>query len=124
MARCNRLTLWGKRGALGILLYLLGIALAPTTHATMKYGPIELSGSVDSQSLFRSAQIDDWQWIQNRNTALIRLDYDSFWDIAPGGRQKGVTSYDDMIGGPISGHDIGETTTRGCPSGTFPCAKN
>src|SRR6185369_6199471 len=161
MARCNRLTLWGKRGALGILLYLLGIALAPTTHATMKYGPLELSGSVDSQSLFRSAEIDDWQWVQNRNTALIRVDYDwfqdgnfvdrlqvpfikrsklyllyrvvydSFWDIAPGGRQKGVSAYDDMIGGPISGHDIGETAPAGrfppgslCPDGaTAPCPK-
>src|SRR6185369_6290169 len=44
---------------------------------------------------------------------LYRGVYDSFWDIAPGGRQKGVSAYDDMIGGPISGHDIGETAP--CP---------
>jgi hypothetical protein len=111
--------------------------LAEAAFATLKYGPIELSGSVDSQSLFRSTQIDQWQWIQNRNTALLRLDYDwfnngklidrfdipfvkssklyvlyrgvydSFWDIGPGGRQKGVTELDDMVGGPISGHNIG-----------------
>lgn len=160
MARGNRLTLLGRRGALGFLLYLLGLALAPPVHATIKYGPIELSGSVDSQSLFRSSQIDEWQWIQNRNTALIRLDYewfqngklidrlnvpfikrsklyllyrgvyDSFWDIAPGGRQKGVTYYDDLVGGPISGHDIGSTRNlrpgeTTCPDGASPpCAKD
>jgi hypothetical protein len=114
--------------------------------ATMKYGPIELSGSVDSQTLLRSTEIDQWQFIQNRNTALIRLDYnwlqngrfidrynlpfikrsklyllyrgtyDSFWGIAPGGRQKGVTVYDDMVGGPIIGHTYGTTTTN-CPAG-------
>jgi hypothetical protein len=78
MARCGRLTLLGRAGGLGILLYVLGLALIPSVRATMKYGPIELSGSVDSQSLFRSTEIDQWQWIQNRNTALIRLDYDWF----------------------------------------------
>jgi hypothetical protein len=125
---------------------MAGLALAPPAHATLKYGPIELSGSVDSQNLFRTTQIDEWQFIQNRNTALIRLDYnwlqhgkfvdrynlpfikesklyllyrgtyDGFWGIAPGGRQKGVTVYDDMVGGPIIGNTYGATTTN-CPAG-------
>lgn len=153
MARGHRLTLWWWRGVAGFLLYIAALASAPPVHATLRYGPVELSGSVDSQSLFRSTEIDEWQWIQNRNTALIRLDYDwfqngklidrfelpfvkrsklyllyrgvydSFWDIAPGGRQKGVTTLDDHVGGPISGHDIGETTDNNCPPGTFPCAR-
>jgi hypothetical protein len=115
----------------------------PEARATLKYGPIELSGSVDSQTLGRANEIDEWQFIQNRNTALLRLDYDwlqdgrfidrfdvpfikrsklymlyrgtydSFWGIAPGGAQKGVTRYDDRIGGPIIGPPIGQQVVNG-----------
>jgi hypothetical protein len=125
--------------ALSALLLVVGV---PRAWATLKYGPIELSGSVDSQTLIRTSQIDEWQFIQNRNTALARLDYDwlqngklverfdtpflkrsklyllyrgvydSFWGIAPGGAQKGVTQYDDLVGGPIIGNQIGKTTTN------------
>jgi len=138
------------RGSTAILV-LLGFALASAAHATMKYGPIELSGSVDSQSLFRSTEVDEWQFVQNRNTALLRLDYnwlewgkfvdrydvpfikrsslfllyrgvyDSFWGIAPGGRQKGVTRFDDLVGGPIIGHHYGTTTTDCPPGSRTPC---
>jgi hypothetical protein len=116
---------------------------ASSGHATLRYGPIELSGSVDSQTLGRASEIDEWQFIQNRNTALLRLEYewlqnnklidrvdvpfikrsklfvlyrgvyDSFWGIAPGGRQKGVTEYDDRIGGPIIGPVIGDQVVNG-----------
>ena len=128
------------------------VALAPLAHATLRYGPIELSGSVDSQAWLRSTEIDQWQFIQNRNTALLRLDYewlqngklidrfdlpfikrsklymlyrgvyDSFWDIGPGGRQKGITVYDDMVGGPIVGNTIGNQTIggRSCNPATDP----
>src|SRR5215471_13496092 len=42
---------------------LLAVIVFPwPAHATLKYGPIQLSGSVDSQSLFRTAEIDQWQW--------------------------------------------------------------
>jgi hypothetical protein len=125
-------------------------ALAPPARATLKYGPIELSGSVDSQTLIRTSQIDNLQFIQNRNTGLLRLDYDwlqngklverfevpfikrsklyllyrgvydSFWGIAPGGAQKGVTGFDDQVGGPIIGNKIGKTTTN-CGGGFSPC---
>ncbi|MEO8603613.1 MAG: DUF1302 family protein [bacterium] len=146
MARCGRATqhgvLWSVLGAL-----MLVVGVAPPAGATLKYGPIELSGSVDSQTLIRTSQIDNWQFIQNRNTALARLDYDwlqngklvdrfdtpflkrsklyllyrgvydSFWGAAPGGLQKGVTGYDDKVGGPIIGNKIGQTqpnTTSVC----------
>jgi hypothetical protein len=129
---------------------MLVVALTPPARATLKYGPIELSGSVDSQTLIRTSQIDNWQFIQNRNTGLLRLDYDwlqngklverfetpfikrsklyvlyrgvydSFWGIAPGGAQKGVTGFDDMVGGPIIGNKIGNTTTN-CGGGFSPC---
>jgi hypothetical protein len=112
-------------------------------HSTLKYGPIEISGSVDSQTLGRANEIDEWQFIQNRNTALVRFEYewlkdgkfvdrmdvpfikrsklfllyrgvyDSFWGIAPGGAQKGITRYDDRIGGPILGPTIGNQYVNG-----------
>jgi Protein of unknown function (DUF1302) len=119
------------------------IVLATPAAALLRYGPLELSGSVDSQTLLRSAEIDQWQFVQNRNTALLRFEYnwlqngrfidrfdvpfikrsnlyllyrgvyDSFWGIAPGGRQKGVTVYDDMVGGPIIGNQIGRQVVDG-----------
>jgi hypothetical protein len=127
-------------------------AFAAAAHAGMRYGPIEISGAVDSQTLLRSAEIDEWQFVQNRNTALLRLDYDwlqdgryidrfdvpflkrsklyllyrgvydSFWGIAPGGRQKGVTEYDDRVGGPIIGPPIGTQVVNGhsCQSALDP----
>src|SRR5512143_1627926 len=130
---------------------LVGLLLAAPVHATLRYGPIELSGSVDSQTLMRSTEIDQWQFVQNRNTALIRLDYewlqkgklverfdvpyikrstlyvlyrgvyDSFWDIGPGGRQTGVSVYDDMVGGPIVGNAIGSQRVPNPGGGTSSC---
>ncbi len=128
------------------------VAAEPAAQATVKYGPLELSGSVDTQNLLRASSIEEWQFIQNRNTALIRLDYewlqkgklldrfqvpfikrsklyvlyrgvyDSFWDIAPGGRQKGVTPDDDFVGGPIAGNLIGRScTTPQCICSTPGC---
>jgi hypothetical protein len=139
MARCGRVTWWGRATSAVIVAVIAGAFVRPA-GASMKYGAIELSGSVDSQNLFRASEIDEWQFIQNRNTALFRLDfdwlqngklidrfetpwikrsklyvlyrgtYDSFWGIAPGGRQKGVTTLDDKVGGPIQGHPIGNTS--------------
>ncbi len=128
-----------------VVTLIIGAALVPAARATLDYGPLQLSGSVDSQTLLRVSEIDQWQFVQNRNTALLRLDYrwfqngklvdrfdipfvkrsqlyilyrgvyDSFWGIAPGGRQKGVTSLDDKIGGPITGPVIGKScTTPAC----------
>jgi Protein of unknown function (DUF1302) len=138
MARFGRTTR-GRGTSAGLLVLLVALALPPPVRATLKYGPIQLSGSVDSQTLGRANEIDEWQFIQNRNTALLRLDYewfqngklidrleipfvkrsnlyvlyrgvyDSFWGIAPGGAQKGVTRYDDRVGGPINGPVVGES---------------
>jgi hypothetical protein len=134
--------MWYSR-CCAVIAALVVVAVAPVARAGVKYGPLELSGSLDSQTILRSAEIDDWQFVQNRNTALLRLDYnwlengkfidrfdlpfikrsklyllyrgvyDSFWGIAPGGRQKGVTAYDDRIGGPVTGPTIGTQVVNG-----------
>src|SRR5262245_35283549 len=141
MRREARQSTWGGLFC-AVILAIIG-SLAPPAEAGLRYGPIEISGSVDSQTLLRSAEIDQWQFVQNRNTALLRLDYDwlqngrfvdrvdvpflkrsklyllyrgvydSFWGIAPGGAQKGVTRYDDRIGGPIIGPPIGQQVVNG-----------
>ena len=75
MERCGR-TMWWGLAVPAVALVVFGLVHARPAHATLKYGPIELSGSVDSQTLIRTISIDEYQFVQNRNTALIRLDYD------------------------------------------------
>ncbi|HSP99526.1 MAG TPA: DUF1302 family protein [Candidatus Dormibacteraeota bacterium] len=151
MARCGR-TVRRAFAASTIALVLLGLNGGRPALATLKYGPIELSGSVDSQTLIRTISIDQYQFIQNRNTALLRLDYDwlekgklvdrfevpgvarsklyvlyrgvydSFWGAGTGGRQRGISREDDLIGGPISGNKIGQAcTTPDCICTTPGC---
>lgn len=99
--------------------------------AAMSYGPVELSGNLESQTLARHSRADKFQFIQNRNTLrfgvewewigagrladrlrvpgvaqsklvfLYRGVYDSFYDAAPGGAQHGQERTDDLIGGAI-----------------------
>lgn len=132
----GRLARWGRYGAVLVVVGLIA-GFAHTAGATYKYGPIQLSGNIDTQWWMRHPEVDEWQFIQNRNTARLRFEwdwlqkgkfidrydmpfiarsnlfvlyrgvYDSFWDIQPGGRQKGVSYADDIIGGPITGNQPG-----------------
>ena len=61
--------------ALGTLAGVLLLAPRPST-ATQRFGPFELSGNLQSQNLVRHPEYDKYEYIQNRNTARIRLDYD------------------------------------------------
>lgn len=109
--------------------------------ATIKYGDVQFSGSFTTQNLIRTPDIDELQFIQNRNFAYLRMDwdwfkkgqffqlwevpfikeskffllyrgvYDGFYDLAPGGNQRGLTRFDDLVGGPIEGNRVG--TLRG-----------
>ena len=49
MARFGRVS-WGT-GAWFSMVGIMLLGLAPPAGATLRYGPIELSGSVDSQTL-------------------------------------------------------------------------
>src|SRR5262249_60744194 len=52
-------------------------ALSPNAAvATMKVGPVQLSGNLQTQNLARSADQSSYAFIQNRNTAHIQFDYD------------------------------------------------
>jgi hypothetical protein len=126
------------KGFRGLLVAVLALVLAAPAGATIRYGPIQLSGSIDSQNLVRTSNLNDFSFVQNRNTALLRFEYDwikdgllwnkvhipfvkrsqifilyrgvydGFYDIAPGGNTAGVSRLDELVGGPIEGNRIGQ----------------
>jgi hypothetical protein len=130
-ARLGRIT--RSRATLVVSLLVLGctIGLRTPAQATQKFGPLELSGNLETQNLVRDSSINSAQFIQNRNTFRLRVDYDwlqngklidriempfiersklfllyrgvydGFYDMAPGDLQRGQTRYDDLIGGSI-----------------------
>ena len=55
-----------------ILFAALGTARA---LATIKYGPFQFSGNLQSQNIVRHPDADEYQFIQNRNTARLRFEY-------------------------------------------------
>jgi len=58
-------------GVVLLLSWLPGIA-----RATQKWGPLQISGNVQSQNLIRTPDASHYEFIQNRNTVHLRLDYD------------------------------------------------
>jgi hypothetical protein len=100
-----------------VFLALLGVH---GVQALPAYGPLELAGSVQSQTLLRHPDVDEYQLVQNRNTLRLRADYrliqngrmvgdvdvpwissshlyvlyrgvyDSVYDVAPGGNLHGI----------------------------------
>src|SRR5262245_15568176 len=44
--------------------------------ATQKFGPIQLSGNLQTLNIARTPDQSEYQYIMNRNVAHIRLDYD------------------------------------------------
>jgi hypothetical protein len=71
------------------LLTTVGLGVSPrSARATLRFGDLQVSGNAQSQNLFRTPDASTWEYIQNRNTAHIRLDYD--W--LQGG--KFITKYD------------------------------
>src|SRR6185503_7888327 len=56
-----------------LVMVLLGI---PTgVLATQRFGPVELSGNLQTTNLVRHPDAETYQYVQNRNVARIRLDY-------------------------------------------------
>jgi hypothetical protein len=57
------------------LVALLAVAGANRAEATIKYGPFQISGSLQSQNLIRHPDIDSYNITQQRNTARLQLEY-------------------------------------------------
>jgi len=61
---------------LGIVLLLWSWLSGPQrAAATQKFGPIEISGNLQSQNLIRHPDKNTYQYIQNRNVARLRFEY-------------------------------------------------
>ena len=43
--------------------------------ATMKYGPLELSGNLQTQNIIRHPDVDEYHFVQQRNTFRARVDW-------------------------------------------------
>ena len=61
--------------ALLLTAALVGLVPVPG-GATQRYGPLEVSGNLQSQNLVRTQDQDTYQFIQNRNTTHLQLEYD------------------------------------------------
>ena len=71
MARFGRVEGRGRWvGAVAAVGWMV-LAISPAV-ATMKYGAVQLSGAVDTQNLVRHHDINEWGFVQNRNTATLR----------------------------------------------------
>src|SRR5205823_567174 len=65
-----------QRARLAVLGAIL-LALAPrAARATQKFGPIQLSGNLQTANIVRTPDQNTYEYIMNRNTAHVRLDYD------------------------------------------------
>jgi hypothetical protein len=59
------------------LVAVAALAFVTPALATLKYGPVQLAGSVSTQNLVRHHDFhDNFQFIQNRNTATLRFEWD------------------------------------------------
>jgi hypothetical protein len=59
----------------GVVAAAILAAAAPAV-ATQRFGPFQLSGNLQSQNLARHADATTWAFVQQRNTARLRFQYD------------------------------------------------
>src|SRR5437867_1624562 len=63
--------------ALAAVVTVTFLAVAPiTARATQRFGPLTLSGNLQSQNLIRHPDQSTYEYVMNRNTAHIQLTYD------------------------------------------------
>jgi hypothetical protein len=59
-----------------VLLTAGSLCISSPALATQKFGPIELSGALQTQNIVRHPDIDEYHLVQQRNTFKFRLDWD------------------------------------------------
>src|SRR5947209_13110461 len=65
-----------RRSAVAVTLAVLSCLVPPPARATQKFGPIQLSGNLQTMDIVRTPDQDTYQFIMIRNVAHIHLDYD------------------------------------------------
>jgi hypothetical protein len=66
----------GRRAAILAPPLMLACFAPRPADATQKFGPIQVSGNIQSANIVRTPDLGTFQYIMNRNTAHLRLDYD------------------------------------------------
>jgi hypothetical protein len=51
------------------------VVVPSEAHATQRFGPLQLSGNLQTQNLIRHPDADSYEYVQNRNVARVRLEY-------------------------------------------------
>jgi hypothetical protein len=64
-----------QRVLTGLVAVVL-IVVAGRAEATQKFGPLELSGNLQSQQLIRHPDINSYELIQQRNTLRVRVEWE------------------------------------------------
>jgi len=67
---------WLHRASLVALAVLLVVLAPGPAAATQKFGPLQLSGNIQSENLVRHPNQTTFEYIMNRNSIHIQLDYD------------------------------------------------
>src|SRR5437867_10549759 len=66
-----------RRPALAVTtLAVLSCLIPPPARATQQFGPILLSGNLQTMNIVRTPDQNTYEYIMNRNVAHVRLDYD------------------------------------------------
>ncbi len=63
-----------RTNVLRVALWLTVLAGTPA-YGLPRYGPLEVSGNISAQNELRHRDVDKWDFVQQRNTAKIRVDY-------------------------------------------------
>jgi hypothetical protein len=58
-----------------LVVFLAVLLTASSASALRRLGPLEIAGSISAQNLVRHPDIDEWAFVQQRNTVKLRLDY-------------------------------------------------
>jgi hypothetical protein len=76
MVTRTAITRSAKYAALLGLSALVSVALNPSpVHATERFGPLELSGNIQSQNIVRNPDVDEYHFVQQRNTFRARVEW-------------------------------------------------
>src|SRR5438874_6589966 len=65
-----------RRSAVAVTLAVLSCLVPPPARATQKFGPIQLSGNLQTMDIVGPPDQDTYQFITHPNVAHIHLDYD------------------------------------------------
>jgi hypothetical protein len=59
-----------------LCVFCLLLSIFSLSHADFTYGPLSLSGNLQTQQILRHPEPDKWSIIQQRNVVRVRLEYD------------------------------------------------